>query len=170
MEAQKAQKFCSLASEVVALRRRAPLAADCGVASRRVVAAVAADVAQNSMASSAQSLISPEGLRQDGRRVGEIRRLRCRLGAAPRADGSAYAEMGNTKVLATVCGPHEARRPGEQLDCAALTCELSALPFAGGAHRPQGRGDRGSVDSPPACATSSRRWCRRSCTRARRST
>ena len=97
-------------------------------------------------ASSAQSLISPEGLRQDGRRVGEIRRLRCRLGAAPRADGSAYVEMGNTKVLATVCGPHEARRPGEQLDCAALTCELSALPFAGGAHRPQGRGDRGSVE------------------------
>ena len=47
--------------------------------------------------------------------------------------------MGNTKVLATVCGPHEARRPGEQLDCAALTCELSALPFAGGAHRPVGR-------------------------------
>ena len=98
------------------------------------------------MASSAQSLISPEGLRQDGRRVGEIRRLRCRLGAAPRADGSAYVEMGNTKVLATVCGPHEARRPGEQLDCAALTCELSALPFAGGAHRPQGRSDRGSVE------------------------
>ena len=97
-------------------------------------------------ASSAQSLISPEGLRQDGRRVGEIRRLRCRLGAAPRADGSAYVEMGNTKVLATVCGPHEARRPGEQLDCAALTCELSALPFAGGAHRPQGRSDRGSVE------------------------
>ena len=115
------------------------------MASRRVASAAAA-VALEIMASSAQSLISPEGLRQDGRRVGEIRRLRCRLGAAPRADGSAYVEMGNTKVLATVCGPHEARRPGEQLDCAALTCELSALPFAGGAHRPQGRSDRGSVE------------------------
>ena len=52
-------------------------------------------------------VLSPEGLRVDGRRPGEVRRLRCQLSAEPKADGSAYLEQGNTKVLVTVTGPHE---------------------------------------------------------------
>ena len=54
-------------------------------------------------------LLSDQDLRLDGRRAGELRRLRCRLGVFGQADGSAYLEMGNTKVLAAVYGPHEAR-------------------------------------------------------------
>ena len=49
--------------------------------------------------------LSPEGLRVDGRRAGEARRIRCRLGALPDADGSAYLEQGNTKLLVSVHGP-----------------------------------------------------------------
>lgn len=34
-------------------------------------------------------------------------RIRCSLGIFAQADGSAYLEQGNTKVLAAVYGPHE---------------------------------------------------------------
>ena len=42
--------------------------------------------------------ISPEGLRQDGRRAQELRQLKCEIGVLAKADGSASFEMGNTKV------------------------------------------------------------------------
>lgn len=42
--------------------------------------------------------VSPEGLRLDGRRPKELRRLACELGCLPHADGSAQLKMGNTKV------------------------------------------------------------------------
>ena len=48
-------------------------------------------------------ILSPEELRLDGRRPHELRRM----GVFKQADGSAYIEMGNTKALATVYGPHE---------------------------------------------------------------
>ena len=91
--------------------------------------------------------LSPEGLRVDGRRAGEVRRLRLRLGASAASDGSAYLEQGNTKVLATVSGPHEAAHRGKAVhDSALLTVDVATLPFAGGQHRPQGRTDRGSIE------------------------
>ena len=52
-------------------------------------------------------LLSDQGLRIDGRKPGELRRIRCSLGVFAQADGSAYLEQGNTKVLAAVYGPHE---------------------------------------------------------------
>jgi RNase PH len=45
------------------------------------------------------------GLRNDGRRGHELRKIRCRLGVFSQSDGSAYIEQGNTKVLAAVYGP-----------------------------------------------------------------
>lgn len=52
-------------------------------------------------------------LRTDGRRWNELRRLRARLRVHAAADGSAYLEMGGTKVLAVVSGPGEvAQRSG----------------------------------------------------------
>ncbi|KAI8848384.1 ribosomal protein S5 domain 2-type protein [Chytridium lagenaria] len=54
-----------------------------------------------------EEVVSPEGLRTDGRRPAELRRLTCRIQVFPNADGSAYIEQGNTKVLVTVVGPHE---------------------------------------------------------------
>lgn len=44
-------------------------------------------------------LLSPEGLRQDGRRPRELRRLESRVDTLGNADGSATFELGNTKVL-----------------------------------------------------------------------
>lgn len=49
------------------------------------------------------------GLRVDGRRPPELRKLQCKLGVFQQADGSAFMEQGNTKVLATVYGPHDVR-------------------------------------------------------------
>ena len=57
--------------------------------------------------SMAVELLSDQGFRVDGRRADELRRLQCRLGVFTQADGSAYVEQGNTKVLAAVYGPHE---------------------------------------------------------------
>ena len=78
------------------------------------------------------------GLRKDGRRPDEVRRVRCRLGRSSsagahgaRVDGSAYLEMGLTKVLALVSGPHEARRSAEQHDRATIACTCSLASFAG---------------------------------------
>jgi exosome complex component RRP41 len=42
--------------------------------------------------------ITPEGLRIDGRRPKEIRKLMAEIGVMPQADGSAVFQMGNTKV------------------------------------------------------------------------
>jgi exosome complex component RRP41 len=99
------------------------------------------------MRGGADEFISPEGLRVDGRRAGEVRRLRCKLGPLSGADGSAYFEQGNTKVLVRVTGPRElSHRLKTQHDRALLTCDFSALPFAGGQHRPQGRGDRNAAE------------------------
>ncbi len=76
--------------------------------------------------------------------------MRCRLGANAQADGSSYLEQGNTKVLVTVCGPHEAHgaaRSGPQHNRAALMCEVVPLPFATGQHRARsGRHDRASSE------------------------
>ena len=55
----------------------------------------------------ALELLSDQGFRVDGRRADELRRLQCQLGVFSQADGSAYLEQGNTKVLAAVYGPHE---------------------------------------------------------------
>ena len=51
--------------------------------------------------------LSDQGFRTDGRKPNELRRIRCSLGIFSQADGSAYLEQGNTKVLAAVYGPHE---------------------------------------------------------------
>jgi len=52
-------------------------------------------------------LLTPEGLRVDGRRPGELRVLDCRMGLFPGMDGSAFFQQGNTRVIATVRGPCE---------------------------------------------------------------
>ena len=52
-------------------------------------------------------LLSDQGFRIDGRRSHELRKIECRMGVFDQADGSAYIEQGNTRVLAAVYGPHE---------------------------------------------------------------
>ena len=88
--------------------------------------------------------ISPEGLRLDGRRPGEIRNVECKLGVmSSRATGSAYLEMGNTKVLCSVFGPKESSQRSKALfDRAVITCECSTAPFATGERRKRFKGDK----------------------------
>ena len=47
--------------------------------------------------------VSPEGLRLDGRRDKELRKIEARLNVLQSADGSATFEMGNTKVRSNEC-------------------------------------------------------------------
>ena len=54
--------------------------------------------------------LSPEGLRMDGRRPKELRKLHCEVGTLGEADGSATFDMGNTKVTAPgACHMHCSR-------------------------------------------------------------
>jgi exosome complex component RRP41 len=55
-----------------------------------------------------QQLLSPEGLRLDGRKPSELRRIQASIGQAGKAEGSAYLEVGNTKIHCSVFGPREA--------------------------------------------------------------
>ncbi|KAK7067310.1 Exosome complex component RRP41 [Halocaridina rubra] len=73
-------------------------------------------------------IISPEGLRQDGRTATCLRTISCRLGLYDRPNGSAYIEMGNTKVLAAVYGPREVRSLSkQQLDDCVIQCQVSRI-------------------------------------------
>ena len=80
--------------------------------------------------------INAAGLRRDGRRTQEIRRLRCRFGPIGSCDGSAYVEHGCNKILAVVRGPRAlASRSHGQFDRATITCTYTQAPFAKTEHR-----------------------------------
>jgi len=74
--------------------------------------------------------ISPEGLRLDGRRPKELRKIECQLGVFTRVDGSAYYEQGNTKVFASVYGPREGKFREAKHDRADVHCEVSVASFS----------------------------------------
>jgi len=78
--------------------------------------------------------VTPEGFRLDGRRMHEPRCVRCSVGSdggCEAADGCAVFELGNTKALAYVYGPMEARQRGQtHSDRAAITCTLMSAAFA----------------------------------------
>jgi exosome complex component RRP41 len=99
--------------------------------------------------------VNVSGLRLDGRRAHESRRLSCRLGALPDADGSALVALGNTRVLAAVHGPREATRRSEsEHDQAFLSCEFAVAPFAGSERRKRRAGDRRLAESAAALRAS----------------
>lgn len=50
-------------------------------------------------------LLGVTGRRQDGRYPSELRKISCRMGSVVNADGSAYFQMGLSRVLAVVKGP-----------------------------------------------------------------
>ncbi|MCK5150230.1 MAG: exosome complex exonuclease Rrp41 [Candidatus Thorarchaeota archaeon] len=52
-------------------------------------------------------LISPEGLRIDGRRPDEMRPIEMKVGVLKQADGSASIRQGKTYIIAAVYGPRE---------------------------------------------------------------
>jgi len=90
-----------------------------------------------------REVISPEGLRTDGRRPREIRRISCEIGQFHRSDGSAFLEQGNTKVIASVYGPMECKKRSEALhDRCIVTCEYTVASFATSERKNFQRGDR----------------------------
>lgn len=86
--------------------------------------------------------VSPEGLRLDGRRPGEIRRLRAAVGVEPAYDGSATFQMGNTLVVATVRGPAEGVVPAGG---ARVCCDYEPAPFSTKERRRRAR-DRAATE------------------------
>ncbi|KAJ8925358.1 hypothetical protein NQ315_009188 [Exocentrus adspersus] len=97
--------------------------------------------------SRSKELISKIGLRLDGRRANELRRIRCKLGVFTEPDGSAYLEQGLTKVLAAVYGPHQVRnRSKAQHDTAIVNCQFSMAVFSTNERKRRPRGDRKSTE------------------------
>lgn len=83
------------------------------------------------------------GLRIDGRRPAELRKITSTTCVLSQADGSAYLEHGNTKVLAAVYGPREARHRALVLhDRAILNVELNVAPFSTGERRRRSKNDK----------------------------
>jgi exosome complex component RRP41 len=76
-------------------------------------------------------LLSPEGLRIDGRRLDELRPIRIQVGALHNADGSAFVEWGANKVMAAVYGPREVHpRHLQQNNKAVIQCKYNMAAFA----------------------------------------
>lgn len=72
-----------------------------------------------------------EGIRADGRKWNELRPLKIERGILGNADGSAYIEQGDTKILAAVYGPRELHpkhlaRPHAGI----LRCRYHMAPFS----------------------------------------
>lgn len=71
------------------------------------------------------------GRRIDGRKPEELREFEIEAGVLERADGSAYARFGETKVIVAVYGPRELHpKHLERPDRAILRCRYSLAPFS----------------------------------------
>jgi len=55
-----------------------------------------------------KTYVNKKGLRLDGRTIDQLREIKIMAGVLPRANGSAYIEWGQNKILASVHGPREA--------------------------------------------------------------
>ncbi|MCS7142733.1 MAG: exosome complex exonuclease Rrp41 [Aigarchaeota archaeon] len=76
-------------------------------------------------------LFREDGLRIDGRRVDELRPVKMEVGVLDKSDGSAYIEMGKTKIFAAVFGPKEAHpRHLSQPHRAILNCRYHMATFS----------------------------------------
>ncbi|GAB0098101.1 exosome complex component RRP41 [Sergentomyia squamirostris] len=93
-----------------------------------------------------QELVTDQGLRLDGRRSNELRRIRCKLGVFSQPDGSAYLEQGNTKVLAAVYGPHQASSRKVNVEKGVINCQYSMATFSTGERKRRPHGDRKSLE------------------------
>jgi exosome complex component RRP41 len=98
---------------------------------------------------SKSEIVNISGLRVDGRRIHEVRRVRCALGVLQNSDGSAIYEQGNTRVLAVVTGPAERKTggSGDGKAVANVVCEFSTASFASPERRVRRPGDRRAAES-----------------------
>jgi exosome complex component RRP41 len=71
------------------------------------------------------------GKRTDGRAFDELRPIKIQVGLLKNAEGSAYLEWGNNKVLAAVYGPKEAQpKHIADPDRAIIKCRYQMSPFS----------------------------------------
>jgi exosome complex component RRP41 len=72
-----------------------------------------------------------DGIRTDGRKVDELRKIKIVAGVVKNAKGSAYIEWGNNKIIAAVYGPKEVI-PMHEADPtkAIIKCRYSMAPFS----------------------------------------
>ncbi|CEJ04572.1 hypothetical protein RMCBS344292_18527 [Rhizopus microsporus] len=92
-------------------------------------------------------LLTPEGLRIDGRRANELRKITAKTSVFSKADGSAYIEQGNTKCLAAVYGPREVRHRGQALsDRAVINVEFNVAPFSTSERKKRSKADKRSLE------------------------
>lgn len=77
-----------------------------------------------------KELIS-QGIRTDGRGPKDLRKIKIEVGTLEKADGSAYIEWGNNKILVAVYGPREAHPRHLALsDKALFRCRYHMAPFS----------------------------------------
>lgn len=94
-------------------------------------------------------ILSQSGFRSDGRKPGETRSVNCKLGVFEQADGSAYFEIGNTRVLAAVYGPHElsdANKNKSIHNRVIVNCQYSMATFSTSERKSKPRGDLRSLE------------------------
>lgn len=84
-------------------------------------------------------LIDENGLRVDGRKPDELRKLRIEVGVLEKTDGSAYVELGGTKIYAGVIGPREVHPKHLELpDRAVINCRYHMASFSVDERKPLG--------------------------------
>lgn len=77
------------------------------------------------------ALMDSTGKRADGREPGDLRKIRIDAGVLNRAEGSAYIEWGNNKVMVAVYGPRDAGSDTDQdPDRAVINCRYNMAPFS----------------------------------------
>ncbi|KAK5132892.1 hypothetical protein LTR08_008412 [Meristemomyces frigidus] len=88
------------------------------------------------------SIYALSALRLDGRRWNELRRIQGSISTQASADGSAYFEMGNTKIICTVNGPQEKRGGRDQSNEAKVEVEIGIAGFSGVDRKRHTRNDK----------------------------
>ncbi len=84
-------------------------------------------------------LIDENGLRADGRRPDELRKIRMEVGVLEKTDGSAYMEVGGTKIYAGVIGPREVHPKHLELpDRGIINCRYHMASFSVDERKPLG--------------------------------
>ena len=76
-------------------------------------------------------LLDENGIRCDGRKIDEPRRIMIKAGGLKNADGSAYIEFGDNKILVGVFGPRDVHpKHMSNTDTGILRCRYHMSPFS----------------------------------------
>ena len=76
-------------------------------------------------------LLDENGIRCDGRKIDEPRRIMIKAGVLKNADGSAYIEFGENKILVGVFGPRDVHpKHMANTDTGILRCRYHMSPFS----------------------------------------